>query len=177
MIFLFTDMSKCGHGQLLLRIREAALAGVDYILIRENHLDDDSYYDLTLSALQMLTGTKTEIVVCHRDSIANRLGLKKHNRYDERTEESFTVSTHSISEANALQNKLFFYSPVFPSTCKPGVKPKGLSFTHPNMIALGGINRKTVGALEAIHHIGIMSEWVESKELYDLIKYYRKLGY
>ena len=177
MIFFFTDMNKCGHSQLLLKIREAALAGVDYILIRENQLDDASYYDLTLSALQMLTGTQSELVLCHRDAIADMLGLKKHNRFNERTEESFTVSTHSGEEIDQLNNQLFFFSPIFPSVCKPGVKPKGLLFSHPNMIALGGVNKETVNELNSIHHIGIMSEWIESHELYELVKYYKKLGY
>lgn len=177
MIFLFTDMSRFPLNTLLLKIREASLAGADYIMIRDNQLSDFDYYNLVLSAIQMTTGTRTEIVVCHRDNIGDQLGLKKHNRFKERTSDSFTVSIHSREELAELDHQLFFYSPIFPSTCKPGVPPKGLSWHHDRMIALGGVNQQTVHQLIGVHHIGIMSEWLMSDKLYDLILYYKRLGY
>jgi len=177
MLFFITNRKACGELKLLLKTREAALAGVDYILLRENDLKDDDYKNLAVSMLQMLTQTKTELVICHRDAIADELGLKKHNRFHERTQVSFTVSTHNEMEVNALDEQLFFYSPVFETICKEGVKAKGIDhIKNSNVIALGGISIENSEKLP-VNHVAVMSEWLSSNALYDLVKAYKKNGY
>ncbi len=177
MIFLFTNRMICGENALLLKIREASLAGVDFILLRENDMCDISYKKLALSALQMMTGTKTELVICHRNHIADELKLRKHNSYHNFHMDSFTVSIHHKNELQNLGEKMFFYSPIFETKCKPGAKLKGTGFSHPNMIALGGIKLNRLSLLEDINHIGVMSEWLEVKDTFELIQQYRKSGY
>lgn len=176
MIFLITNSRLCKPQLMLLKIREAAMAGVDYILLRENHLDDEAYKDLALSSLQMLTGSKTELVICHRDGLADDLGLKKHNRFLERSSSSFTVATHSQEEVRQIPG-LYFYSPIFETTCKPGVPPKGVDFCSKNLIALGGVCLETLPLLTGFDHIGVMSEWLQTPDVYHLIKSYRRYGY
>jgi len=177
MLFFITNRKACGELKLLLKTREAALAGVDYILLRENDLEDDDYGKLAVSMLQMLAQTKTELIICHRDVIADKLGLKKHNRFHERTPTSFTVSTHSEMEVHALNDQLFFYSPVFETTCKEGVKAKGIDhIKSSNVIALGGITIEKSEKLP-VDHVAVMSEWLSSNTLYDLVKAYKKYGY
>ena len=176
MICLFTNLKLCGESKLLLKIREASLAGVDYIYLRENDLADKEYSSLALSAVQMMIGTRTELVVCHKDHIADKYNLKKHNRYLERTQKSFTVSVHTEEEAKDIEG-CFFYSPIFETNCKPGVRSVGLNFSHKNLIALGGINKTKIKKLKHINHIGIMSEWLETEDVFQLIKFYKSYGY
>ncbi|MBI9013581.1 MAG: thiamine phosphate synthase [Clostridiales bacterium] len=177
MLFFITNRNACGELKLLLKTREAALAGVDYILLRENDLGDDEYRKLAVSMLQMLTQTKTELVICHRDVIADELGLKKHNRFHERTSASFTVSTHSEMEVYSLNDQLIFYGPVFETTCKEGVKAKGIDhIKSSNVIALGGITIEKSEKLK-VNHVAVMSEWLSSNTVYDLVKAYKKYGY
>lgn len=176
MICLITNRNICGESKLLLKIREASMAGVDYIYLRENDMSDEAYLALALSCLQMMTGSRTELVVCHRDHIANMLELKKHNRFHERTDQSFTVATHHEDEAKQIKG-YYFYSPIFETLCKPGVETKGLSFIESNMIALGGIKLERLEALKGVQHVAIMSEWLESNHVFDLVKAYRNNGY
>lgn len=181
MIFFITNTNLCSNNQLLLKIREASLAGVDYILLRENTLSDIAYHNLALSCLQMMAGTKTELVVCHRPIVAKALNLKIHNRFVEKTEESFSVSTHCVEELKSLSQDTYgFYSNVFETCCKPGKKPiprAGLT-EHVNSVALGGVNRKNLELLNGYtQHIAVMSEWLKSEDLNGLIKFYRKNEY
>ncbi|MCH4890365.1 hypothetical protein EZV73_22470 [Acidaminobacter sp. JC074] len=177
MIFLFTNRLACGDNALLLKIREASLAGADYILLRENDLSDKAYKDFALSALQMMTGTETDLVICHRDHIADELKLKKHNRFYDYKNDSFTVSIHGEEEYKKINGGLFFYSPIFPSKCKPGVKEKGLFFKKEGMIALGGVTLDKLKLLDGIDHIGVMSEWLETDNTFELIRNYKISGY
>lgn len=181
MIFLITNKNLVTHNVLLMKIRAAALAGVDYILLRENQLNDQAYFDLALSVMQMLTGTRTELVICHRPRIAEELGLKQHARYQERTAQSFSVSTHSKEELVALDpNQYAFYGNVFETTCKPSLGARGLDALncHPNAIALGGINLTTLHMLDdRVKHIGIMSEWLAVEDLRTYIGRLREKGY
>lgn len=177
MLFFITDRKLCGDLKLLLKTREAALAGVDYILLRENDLDDDAYKNLAVSMLQMLVQTKTELVICHRDHIAQVLGLKKHNRYIEKTDSSFTVATHTEEEVENVSNQLFFYSPVFETDCKKGVVAKGIShIKSDHVIALGGITISRVKDL-TVSHLAVMSEWLTTENVYELVKQYKTYGY
>lgn len=47
------------------------------------------------------------------------------------------------------------------------------------MVALGGINKKTINLLKGtnLKHIGIMSEWQNCDDVFGLVKYYRGRGY
>jgi thiamine monophosphate synthase len=181
MIFLITNTSLCSENLLLLKIREAALNGVDYILLRENTLDSEVYYQLALSVSQMLSGTKTELIVCHRNDIAKKLNLKCHNRFKERVKETFTVSVHNQEELLMVdKNQYPMFSNVFETSCKPGKKPidHGDLGHHDNTIALGGINQSTICQLNnAVKHVAVMSEWLFEDDLKALIRSYRLYGY
>lgn len=177
MLFFFTDRLRCGELKLLLKTREAALAGVDYILLRENDLDDEAYENLALSMSQMMIQTSSELVICHRDHIADKLGLKKHNRFIEKTKDSFTVATHTLDEIERLDDQLFFYSPVFETDCKKGMKGKGIDhIKSDHVIALGGISLEKSKDLP-VKHVAVMSEWLTCDDVYNLVKAYKLIGY
>lgn len=177
MICFITDRKRCGINQLLLKIREAALAGVDYILLRENDMTETAYEGLLLSSLQMLTYSKTEIVVCHRPELAKKYALKSHRRFLEHDASAFSVATHHLDEVHQHQGTYCFYSPIFTTDCKPGVQPKGTDYYREDMIALGGINQMNIHQLKGFKHIGIMSEWLTSDNIQSLLQVYRDLGY
>lgn len=181
MIFFISNTKLCPINKMLLKIREAALLGVDYLYLRENHLDDSDYYQLGLSILQVLTHTSMELVICHRPHIARKLGLKQHARFHERTKEAFSVSTHTLYEVKSVETfPYFFYGNVFETKCKKGVKAKSVSplIYYQNIIALGGITKENVKKLPSeVRHIGIMSEWLETDNIASLVNYYKSLGY
>jgi len=176
MIIFISNLGLCHESKFLLKVREASLAGVNYIYLRENDLSDRQYKDLALSCMQMMIGTKTELVVCHRDHIADQLNLKKHNRFHEKTESSFTVSTHTLDEVKEVKG-YYLYSPIFETLCKPGVKAKGLNHYESKMIALGGINQSRLNELTNINHVALMSEWLIVEDVFNLVKTYKKYGY
>lgn len=181
MIFLITDRKSCTTNELIRRIRSAAMAGADYVLLRENDMENDGYYQLALSILQILTGTKMELVICHRPEIAKALGLKLHSRFAEMTVDSFSVSTHTIEEIRCVPKEKFaFYGNVFYTNCKPGVFPKQHAplKLHNKSIALGGISLKNVHELAGYTmHIGVMSGWLTCDDVELYIKTFKKKGY
>lgn len=181
MIFLITNLEIVPYNTLLLKIRSASLNGADAILLRENNLNDDDYERLLIAALEMTTNTKTEIIVCHRPEIARRFNLKLHSRFSERLDESYSISTHSEEEILVIKDHQYcFYSHVFSTDCKKGLPPRtSLPLkSHTNSIALGGVTLKTLPKLEGIcQHIGVMSEWLLTPSIGDLIHKYRSFGY
>jgi thiamine monophosphate synthase len=180
MIFLITNSALCPRNELLGRIRTASMLGVDYILLRENTLSMAEYEELLLSAIQMMTCTRTEIVVCHRPELAEKYSLKLHSRFRE-FKNSFSVSTHSLEELETLsKSQIAFYGHVFETACKEGVMPRSKSplLYSDKVIALGGVNSRTVRLLpNECRNIGIMSEWLICDDLPSLIQNYRKNGY
>lgn len=181
MIFLITNSQGLSQGQLLLKVRAAGLSGADYIMLRDNDLSDQAYEKLAQSMVQMLSQSPARLVVCHRPHIAKKLGCLLHSRFGQHTEESFSVATHAKEEMLSLAGHHYcFYGHVFKSKCKPGLDPRGMEALkcHGNAVALGGINEGTVVALKGrVHHIALMSSWLEADDIRSLLKYYKGQGF
>lgn len=179
MIFFISNLQICGINETLRRIREASLKGLDYIVLRENDLEDDALKAYAQSILQVIAHTETELIISHRDYIADLLGVKKHNRFKERTKDSFIVSTHSGEEIMQVEGYHFF-SHIFKTSCKADLEPKGIQLLErlasPRLVALGGINCETVDDLKSCKHLAVMSEWLTG-DVVNIIETYRKKGF
>ncbi len=181
MIFFITDGKKLSQGQLLSKIRAAALSGVDYIMLRENHLSDESYLALASSVQQIVDQTHTDLVVCHRPKIAEILGVHLHSRFHERLDVSFSVATHSKEEMQVIDQATYcLYGHVFESACKEGLAPRGYHELsgHKKAVALGGINLSRAKELMGkAKHLAFMSAWQESEDIRHFIDVLRPMGY
>lgn len=181
MIFLVTNLNMCPRNEMLLRIREAALSGANFVLLRENQLSEEAYKEFALTILQVLSNTSTELIVCHRPQIAKLLNLKLHNRYSELSENSFSVSTHQLSEVKKVPGEIYcFYGHVFETDCKRGLEPRYMTPLkhHHNSVALGGVNLNNIHALKGMtQHIAMMSSWLKTEELSNMIKKMISYGY
>jgi len=180
-IFFITHGKNLTQGQLLLKVRAAAMEGVDYILLRENHLSHQAYLSLAQSVQQMLSQSKTQLVVCHRPKVADLLGVKLHSRFQERLGDSFSVSTHSVEEMLQVKEDQFcFYGNVFETDCKKGLAgrgPEALGY-HKQAVALGGVTLTTAPLLvEHTKNIGLMSSWQTSEDIGALIRQLRQHGF
>ena len=142
---------------------------------------------------QMLTSCKTKIIIAHDRILYGEFKeIYLHNSYGDINSSTYTVSLHSLYELkNIIKSHISyaFIGHIFETDCKKGLKPKGVELlsdaikltkeSNLELVALGGINRKTIIFLKEIEikHIAIMSEWQKCTDIAELISYYRKLGY
>ncbi len=192
MIFFITNRALCSDIDFKKRVREASLAGVDYILIREKGLSDDELGLLAVEVKQLCM-TKTKVIIGHSERVYDRLeDVYLHNGFKGQTKNSFSVATHSLKEVEAVQKtnaSFVFVSHIFETDCKKNMKAKGIEFLNEclkisqesklEVVALGGINRETINVLREteVKHIAIMSEWHKCEDVKLLLQHYRKLGY
>lgn len=182
MIVFITSLKHVTYNQLIAKVREAAILGVDYILLREPNLDYDQYKSLAQAILQVLATTKTELIIAHHKELAQSMGLKYHvslNQYDEK---AFSISIHNKKELENLKSHQYaFLSLAFESTCKPGKQPLDWDDfkSSGQVVALGGIHFDNAHKLKSyVDHVAIMSAWLVcdhlSENMRKLKKYYKK---
>ncbi len=192
MIFLITNRKQCKQIDFQKRVREASLAGVDYVLIREKDLDNEELRIIALE-LEQLSTAKTKIIIGHSKEVFHQIDdVYLHNSFNDINPDTFSVATHNIEEIKAVMNtniSYAFVSHIFKTKCKENQMPKGVKFIEESLevtsdskieiVALGGINRETINVLREtkLKHIAIMSEWLECDNIKKLIQDYRKLGY
>ncbi|MBN2797185.1 MAG: thiamine phosphate synthase [Clostridia bacterium] len=175
MIIFVTSLEICEQNKMLGKIREAALLGVDYILLREPQLSPEAYENLALIILQIIGNTKTELIIAHHKNIAEKLKLKYHVSFHAFDEHAFSVSIHRKEELKHLRlNQYALFSVAFETSCKPGKKP--LDWTEygakNEIIALGGITFENAGLLKNyVNHVAMMSSWLLCENLSSRIKH------
>lgn len=167
MITLITDRKLLGKGffkrlQWLIHHDK-----IDQIILREKDLEDDELYELYLEIKKRIKMKKIKLIV--NASLDFAVQYKVRNiHFSQKNFDSlkdipkditFGVSVHNKAEViKALVKKpdYLLISPVFKSSCKPGVESLGLDFiksirsmTETPLIVLGGITPSEVVLLKA----------------------------
>lgn len=174
MIIFVTNLEQCEQNKMLSKIREAALLGVDYILLREPQLSQEAYESLVHIILQIIENTKTELIIAHHKNIACKLKIKYHVSHHAYDSNAFSVAVHNKEELSTLHRKQYaLFSVAFETTCKPGKEPLDWSDykLYNKTIALGGITFDNAHLLkDYANHIAMMSSWLEVDDLRNGIK-------
>ena len=144
---LVSDRTQLGTGvvgwreRLLDLVRNASVAGVDLVQIRENDLADATLADLVGRSVQVTRNTRTRIIVNDRVDVALAAGadgvhLKGSAYPAERIRQvappEWTIgrSVHGIADAvqatEAGATDYVTFGTVFETASKPGVRPAGL---------------------------------------------------
>ena len=191
MIFLISNQNICSGEEFFNRVKNAILANVDYIVIRDKELSDFEYKKI-VNKIMSFNLINTKIIISHRNNLYKEYsGIYLHNSLNDINKDTFSTSVHKVEEIKKLKNsniKYGFISHIFKTDCKNS-KPKGIEFLisglelskkyEIELIALGGINKETIKELHkiSIKNIGIMSEWLLVDDVYDLIMSYKENGY
>jgi thiamine-phosphate pyrophosphorylase len=146
-------------------VKEAVAGGVDMIQLREKCLPARRVYELAVELKEALKCSPSRLLINDRVDIALAVGADgvhlSQNGLPVETVRRMVghgmligVSTHSLEEAMQAEDEgadYVLYSPIFPTTCKPGAVPKGVKsleeiFREVNIpvIPLGGINKNTL---------------------------------
>lgn len=160
-----------------------ALEEIDYLIVREKDLSKEEYSKLAKQVIEICKGFKTTCILHSFKQVA----LECNHPYIHLTYKSFLelseeerafykvigVSTHSVEEAvkcQALGATYITASHIFPTACKEGLEPKGLSFLREvtasvsiPVYALGGIHEDNMDACIEAGAAGVcqMSEYMK----------------
>lgn len=139
MIIAVTGRPACDV-DFLPQVAKIAAARPRAIILREKGISEMQYHSLTLSCLKICEEYNTPLIVNTFWRVALELGLNGIQlsmpdflRYSEELS-AFSkkgVSVHSVTEAAAAEKAGATYliaGHIFPSECKKGLKPRGLSF-------------------------------------------------
>lgn len=158
-----TNRRLCS-GDFLEQIKTLAENDVDMIVLREKDLNERDYGKLAAQVQEICRLHGTTCVLHNYFGVAKRLeadGLHlpllkaMKNRENLRTVCLSGVSTHSVEQiqlAEACFASYVFYGHVFPTKCKEGAAPRGLSkladacgASDVPVYALGGISPENAG--------------------------------
>jgi thiamine-phosphate pyrophosphorylase len=178
MLIYITNQKLC-KDDFLNRINELAKGKPDAIVLREKDLSPKEYESLTIAVKEICSQNKVSLIINQNISIAKKLlipnihlSMSDLRTYKNQIQE-FTqvgVSIHSLPEAKEAQELGASYliaGHIFPTDCKKGIPPRGISFlkevcnfvTIP-VFAIGGITKDKVNdVLQAgANGICVMSE-------------------
>lgn len=172
---LVTDRHRTHPLPLLESVKQAVMAGVDCVQLREKDLDTDQLRDLAIGLRQITRGRCLLIVNSSLDvaatSEADGLHLPENGiavaTVRRSAPEDFLVgkSAHSASAAFDAQRDGASYvelGTVFATDSKPGMQPAGLDLVrratrdlHIPCLAIGGIHARNAGSVLAAGADGI----------------------
>lgn len=152
-----TNRKLCSKN-FLEQIKTLAENDVDQIILREKDMSERDYGKLAVQVMEICRLYGTSCILHTHFGVAKRLDADgihlpllaaMKNRDNLRTVYLAGVSTHSIEQiqlAEACHASYVFYGHVFPTKCKEGLPPKGLSklseacyTANVPVYALGGI--------------------------------------
>ena len=151
---------KLVKGDFLEQVRKVAGLGADALILREKDLEEQEYEVLARKVLAVCSETS---VVCILHSFPETARKLNHpyihlpmSRFlelggqEKRWFRQIGVSTHTVEEAVKAEKLGADYitaSHIFPTACKPGAEPRGLSYLEEvcrsvriPVYALGGIH-------------------------------------
>lgn len=186
-----TDRKTLG-GDLLVFIQRAAESGVDWIQIREKDLTGRELWELCRRARELPRLNNTKLLLNGRLDIAMAAGLDGVHlpaaslpaaKARELAGEDFLVgvSCHSLAELKQAEEEgasYAFFSPVFPSSSKPGYGPaKGVAAlriacesVNIPVLALGGVSIENAGAcLDVAAGVAGISLFQQASDLAGLV--------
>lgn len=171
------------QGDFLDRIRQiAAKKQVDAIILREKDLSEEDYRTLAEAVLEICrryektcilhTFVRTAVTLHHPYIHLSYTAFQKLDRQQRHFLGKIGVSTHTVEEARLAETMGASYvtaSHIFPTACKEGLSPRGLSYLREAagaveipVFALGGIHPEHISACMEAGAAGVcmMSEFM-----------------
>lgn len=155
-----TNRHLC-QGDFLKRIEELARLNLGAIILREKDLSPQEYKLLAKKVIDICKCYDTPLFLhsfidvaleLQHPNIHLPLPIYIEERERCRGFEQIGISTHSLEDIRKIEHdrvSYVTYSPVFPTTCKPGVEAKGVGqlrsicrWTKIPVYALGGISEE-----------------------------------
>lgn len=188
MIYLITNRNLASEEKYFKALKEASLAGVHSIILREKDMQNEDfkklYYkvkEIVNPATNIIINSKTEVFKEVQEKTLH-LSFKDFINLKDKSIKNIGVSVHTIEEgirADALGCSYILASHIFPTKCKEGLEPKGLNFIKElrekvscPIIALGGItehNAKDVRKAGA-DGVALMSAFFHYDNVYELVR-------
>lgn len=156
----------------------------DCIILREKDLSQEQYQVLAGSVIALCKQYDVRCILHTFVDVAKMLGhnyihvpfakLQEMSEEEKACFDEIGVSTHTVLEAQIAEKRGAAYvttSPIFETTCKPGVKAKGLDFLREvsysvqiPVYALGGIHEEDIElcVLNGAAGVCMMSEYMRS---------------
>ena len=160
-VVAITERALCAE-PLVQRVPRLIAAGFDAVILREKDLDPLVYSELAQQVAEALVaaGHSARRLILHGVSAAGHglhLPFAQAQRWKGGTpgsHEFVGVSVHGVAEAREAQRLGAFYlvaGHVFPTSCKPGLAPRGIGLlasvcaaTPLPVLAVGGITPATI---------------------------------
>ena len=180
-VMAITDHHLCPHG-LVPRLQEILPLHPAALLLREKDLDEAAYQALAQEVLPLCQENAVPLILHGRPALARRLGvfaihlpmpqLLSATKEDLAGFSWISTSIHRPEEAAlAAQHgaTALLAGHIFPTQCKAGLQPRGLSFLQEVLAvsplpvwAIGGIHQATLPLLVTTGCAGacMMSEWM-----------------
>lgn len=196
-IIAVTNRTLCQSNQdFLERIRILAdtLQAGDRILLREKDLDAPSYRDLAKTCSSLCQNRPVQLILHSHWSIAEELGLSHVHLplplllQHQPSKLSYSTSVHNPEEAKLAQQlgaEFLIAGHVFPTDCKKGLAPRGLSFLESvcrsvplPVYGIGGITAHRVRDVldTGAKGICIMSHWMTCSHLSQSIEAFQQIA-
>lgn len=172
-------------GDYLEQIQRIVQGGVDAVILREKDLSEPEYEGLAREVLRICSERHTLCILHSFTNVAKRLNhpyihlpMPLFLELDEENRRYFKrigVSTHTVEEAKKAEQLGADYitaSHIFPTGCKPGMAPRGLTYLKNvrnavdiEVYALGGIHPDNVSLCVEAGADGVcmMSEYMKYK--------------
>ncbi len=196
MLWLITNRELVDGNRYYDVIRRSVIAGIDFIILREKDLEEKELLMVAKKIKRIIGRSKTKLIVNSSLNVAKAVkadGL--HVTFNDFQEKKFMydrligVSVHTLDEAITAYRKKADYllvSHIFETSCKKGLKPKGInlikhvkSYVKIPVIALGGIKPDNIKQVFDVGADGaaVMSSLMSSKKPeVVLMEYMKKSG-
>ncbi|MEG1255007.1 thiamine phosphate synthase [Clostridium sp.] len=192
MIYLITNRHLAREEKYFNTLKEASLAGVDRIILREKDLSHEDFEELYYK-VKKVVNPATEVIINSKTKVFKKVGEKiLHLPFEAFIELNnkenleIGVSVHTVDqgiEACNLGCSYILASHIFPTKCKEGLEPKGLNFikelkakVNCPIIALGGISTENAqSVIEAgADGVALMSAFFKCENVGELVDGLRK---
>lgn len=178
---------KLVTGDFLEQICRVAESRVDAVILREKDMSEEAYERLAEKVLAVCERYGIQCILYSFINVAKRLDhpyihfpMPLFLELEEEEKAYFQcigVSTHTVKEAKLAEKLGADYitaSHIFPTECKPGIKPRGLDYLREvlravniEVYALGGIHPDNASLCAAAGADGIcmMSEYMKCQNI------------
>ncbi len=170
------------------RVCEAVACGVRWVHLRDHEADNSTFASAAATLTEQLQGLSSDVLISinGRPEIASALGVNYHGGMERPGNSHGLVgySAHTLEEVEAQGSMVdyLFYSPIYPTTSKPGHPGIGLQAladatqlaASVPVYALGGIKpAHCSGCLEAgAHGVAVISGVLQADDIADAVQAY-----
>jgi len=188
LIYLITNRHLACEEKYFNTLKEASLAGVDRIILREKDLSNEDFEALYYK-VKKVVNPATEVIINSKTKVFKKVGEKILHlpfeafiELDNKEKLEIGVSVHTVEqgiEAYNLGCSYILASHIFPTQCKEGLEPKGLNFikelrekVNCPIIALGGISTENAhSVIEAgADGVAVMSAFFRCEDVGELVE-------